>query len=415
MSVIEGKDVITRGSKNFHRDTFLRRAQCFALCIYFISIHFESWDPFHLGIDYLVTKVTITWYIFLSFLNFRGLKSIFFYRKFTFPITIIFCIECFSGYFNQKSNYTEYFSLILFLNIVVFYLMLIQSSTDHNAVRRALNCYVIGGLVLSVFFILGIEVDSAFEEERVSLFGVNQNMLAVNLSVVLLIIVHRLFDRLPINQFLTIIYITFIPVLIYFMASTGSRSGFMSLFTGLVVFFTLRRTKNLKSRIYVLIFGACAVILMVNFFLENKVIGERLNNSIETGDLSGRDLYWEEMLDLTLINPFFGIGRTGFAFETDRIFGVYTSSHNAFLEILIMGGFVSLLFFMVFVYSLIKEAIKQFWKLNQLLSLMLMLPIIIMILVGHPLGTKISWGIFAFIIAYDEAGVDSNKKHRNLV
>ena len=97
---------------NNENDTFLFKIQRFALCLYFFSIHFESWDPFFTGVDFLVTKVTITFYIVVSLLRFKGIKSYISYKKFTLPIIFIFLIEMVSGYNNQHYGYTEYFSLI---------------------------------------------------------------------------------------------------------------------------------------------------------------------------------------------------------------------------------------------------------------------------------------------------------------
>jgi len=36
----------------------LRRIQRLGLYLYFFSIHFESWDPFQMGIDFLITKIS---------------------------------------------------------------------------------------------------------------------------------------------------------------------------------------------------------------------------------------------------------------------------------------------------------------------------------------------------------------------
>ena len=63
-----------------------------------------------------------------------------------------------------------------------------------------------------------------------------------------------------------------------------------------------------------------------------------------------------------------------------------------------MGGLISLSFLFIYLFRLIKKAIINFKKTDNSLHLALLMPIIVMSLVGHPLGTKISWGIFAFII-----------------
>jgi O-antigen ligase len=375
----------------------LKNLQSFFLGLYFFSIHFESWDPFSTGIDYLFTKITIVFYILISLINFNGFKGLKKYKKFTVPLVIIFIIQTISGYLFQRPGHTNYFQLILFLNILIFLFLLLHNDKDRNAVTIALNSFVFGGLILCLFFLFGIETDNSWHG-RVTVFGVNQNMLAINISVVLLIIIYRVINDKKIVAFFKFSFIIFIPILIYFLASTGSRSGFISLFFGLftLVFFT--KTKNIFYRLMSLLFGVTALTLLLYYFLNNEVVGERLNSSYKTGDLSGRDDYWETIPKLFDINPLFGIGRTGYAYETELIYGTYASAHNVFIEVLIMGGLISLVFLFIFLLRLIIKAKNNFRNTNSSLYFTLLMPIIVMSLVGHPLGTKISWGIFAFII-----------------
>ena len=375
----------------------LKNLQSFFLGLYFFSIHFESWDPFFTGIDYLFTKITIVFYILISLIDFRGFKGLKKYKKFTSPLIIIFIIQTISGYLFQKPGYTEYFSLILFLNIVVFLFVLLHNDKDKYAVNKALSSFVFGGILLAIFFLTGIEIDNSWHS-RVTIFGINQNMLAVNLSVVLLIILHKLIYEKKVGNFLRTLYVIFIPILILFLASTGSRSGFISFFSGLFILFLFKKTKNILNKLVSLFFGSIFLMLLANYFLNNEVVGSRLSNSIETGDLSGRDGYWKEIPQLIDINPLFGIGKTGYAYQTELIYGTYASAHNVFIEVLVMGGLISLSFLFIYLFRLIKKAIINFKKTDNSLHLALLMPIIVMSLVGHPLGTKISWGIFAFII-----------------
>lgn len=382
---------------NTIKNSSLSRLQSFALVLYFFSIHFESWDPFLTGIDYLITKITIVLYISVSLVNFKEFRVLKKYKEFIIPIIIIFIVQTISGYLNQRPGYTEYFSIILFLHIFTFILILLQCIRDKYAITKALNAFIVGGLLLAFFFLIGFETDNSFHN-RTTIFGINQNMLGINLSVILILIVHRLIFEKNIDALLKVGYLIFIPILIFFLASTGSRSGFLSLLVGFIVMIFFKKTKNILVKLMNLFFGLLLSISLFFYFLSNKTIGSRIINTVETGDLSGRDKYWETIPKLIDINPFFGIGKTGYSYETELMYGTYTSAHNVFLEVVVMGGLVSLIYLFIFLFRLIKQAIINYKRTYNVLNLSLLSPIIVMSLVGHPLGTKISWGIFAFII-----------------
>ena len=230
----------------------LIKAQRFFLCLYFFSIHFEQWDPFFTGIDYLITKITIVCYIVISIFGYTGLSSLKRYNKFILPITIIFLIQTISGYIYQRSNYNEYFSLIFFLSVITFILMLLQQTKDNLAIVKALDAFTWGGIFLTLFFLTDIETEIA-HINRVSVFGVNHNLQAINLSVVLLIMINRLFNKVKTNKFINFLYLIFIPLILFFIASTGSRSGFVSLVIGLTIMVFFKRIKNPFTKINSLI------------------------------------------------------------------------------------------------------------------------------------------------------------------
>jgi O-antigen ligase len=382
---------------NPNKNSSSSRLQSFALALYFFSIHFESWDPFLTGIDYLITKFTIMFYISVSLVNFKYFRVLKKYKKFIIPIIIIFIVQTISAYLYQRPGYTEYFSIILFLHIFTFILILLHNIRDKYAITKALNAFILGGLLLGFFFLIGFETDTSFHG-RTTIFGVNQNMLGINLSIILILIIHRLIFEKNIDELLKIGFVIFIPILIYFLASTGSRSGFFSLLAGLIILFFFKKNRDLLMKSVYLFFGFILGTSIIFYFLNNKTIGNRIIASAYDGDLSGREKYWETIPKLVDINPFFGIGKTGYSYETELLYGTYTSAHNIFIESLVMGGYVSLFYLFIFLFRLIKQAIINYKRTYNVLNLSLLMPIIIMSLVGHTFGTKISWGIFAYII-----------------
>ena len=384
--------------------------QAFALCLYFFSIHFESWDPFETGIDFLVTKITIVLYLIACIPNFKRFRYLKSYKKFIIPILLVFTIQIISGFLNKTTFYSEYFSMVFFLNILMFLLMLIHFERDRIAIINALKYFAFGGIFLTLFYVFKIETDTSFDGGRLTVFGINHNMLSVNMSIVFIIIFYQATYVKKNNKILTVIYLIFIPTIIVFIASTGSRSGVLSLMIALLFLFLLNKSKNIIRKHFFIIMGGIFFIATFLYFSNNSIVGERLSSSSNTGDLSGRDDTWLEMLPIVNVKPFFGIGHNGFEYEVQYIFGESRSAHNVFLTVLITSGFVGLIFFLFFLFRIIKKARSNYKKNNDILSVVLLIPVFVMALVAHLLSTKIEWGIFAYIIT-SSSTYNRPKKH----
>jgi O-antigen ligase len=390
------------------RKNFYRSIQRFALCLYFFSIHFESWDLFSVGIDFLITKITIVFYILISIPNLKRVRFLNRFKRFIIPIILIFLIQTISGYNYKRVFFEEYFSLVIFLNIIVFLLMLLQAQIDNKAIFLGLKSFAFGGIVMALFFVLGIQTDNSFGG-RTTIFDVNHNMLAVNLSIVILILLHQLLFNKKINGFFKFVYVPFIVVIIGFIASTGSRSGILSLLGGIFVMYLLMKSKNIIKRIMTLIIGSFVSFLAIFYFLTNSLVGDRFNETVKSGDISGRNDYWIEMIPFYEINPFFGIGHTGFLYEVESVYGEYRSAHNVFVTMLVTGGIISLFLLCFFLNKIIKKAIMNYRTKYDILSLILIVPIFVMAFVAHLLSTKIEWGIFAYIITLNCQNVNRIK------
>ena len=352
-----------------------------------------------MGIDYLITKITIVFYLIVCIPNFKKFRYLKAYTKFIIPILLIFTIQTISGFRNQTTFYSEYFSMVLFLNIVIFLLMLIHFHRDRMAIINALKYFAFGGIFLTLFFVLGIETDTSFGEEgRLTVFGVNHNMLAVNMSIVFIIIFYQIFLNKRLNRLLRNIYVIFIPLIIMFIASTGSRSGVLSLMMAILLLVLLNKSKDVIKRNIIIVLGGIFFIGTFLYFINNNVVGERLSKSSQTGDLSGRDEIWLELLPIISKEPFFGVGHTGFYYEVENIYNESRSAHNAFLTISITSGFTGLILFLLFLFRIIKKVKINYKRNNDKLSLIFLIPIFIMALVAHLFSTKIAWGLFAYII-----------------
>lgn len=375
----------------------MNRIHTFVLSLYFFSIHFESWDPLNTGIDYLITKITISLYIIVSFIRFSGFKSIKEYNKYTIPLILIFIIGNISGYYNQHPGFEDYFVLTEFLNLLTFIFILLHHKKDNHAIIKGLNGFIFGGIVLLIFFLLGIETNNSLDG-RFTMFGTNANQLSVDIAVVSLLILSKLIYKKNSSYSLKLFFLIILPFFVLFLASTGSRTGVISFFIGCSLMIFFKKSKNLSIKIFKLILGILTSFFLYKYFTEGNIIGARLTDSIENLDLSGRDVYWEKILNFFDFNLIFGIGINGYKYQSDLIFGLFVSPHNVFIQTFVTGGIVSVIILIFYFFMITKKSFNIYKNSSNPLCLILLVPIILLAFTGQVFASKIAFGIFALII-----------------
>lgn len=378
----------------------LKRIHDFSLCIYIFSICFESWDPFNFNIDYLFTKFTICLYLAISTLRFKIFIDFKKFKKFTIPLILIFSIQFISGYFNQN-NEANYFSLITFLNFIVFFTMLAHTKNDKNLLSRASNYFLTSLLFILVFIFFKIETDYNLDG-RLTIFGVNQNWLALNFSIAIILLANKLLQLKGKFNATKVIFLLMIISLFFQLSYTGSRSGFIGMILGLFFLFFRFKFKYLIQSILnnIKILTFIAIIIFI-IFLDSELFSSRFNAFLSTGDLSGRDLTWTLLLENIDAIPLFGIGYSGYFTLSESLFGYYSSAHNFFLETLFIGGFPSLILLIIFIVRIFLKAIKNKSLYKDYLSIALILPVLVDFISGQPFGNKIIFFVFAFIINFN--------------
>jgi len=280
---------------------------------------------------------------------------------------------------------------------MVFIAMLNHSSRDKNIMLNCLNAFALGGVILTLFFVVGVNTFSF--GDRVGVFKENLNAQSLNISISIIIIIYNVaanrYTKL-VNGFIVFIII---PYMLIFMAGTGSRTGFVSLIVSVSAFFILKKSKNIFRSIFSITMGFVVIQLIWKFFLSNIIIGNRITQALKYYDLSGRDERWEVAFKMFLDNPLFGIGNTGYTYETTLIFGQYASSHNELLSILAMSGISGLILFIILFWRIHIRAIRIFKIEGDTSPLIILIPIWAMIGAGHLWGTKIVYVIFAYIVS----------------
>jgi O-antigen ligase len=376
----------------------MNQLQKYALYLFCFSLNFEKWDPLNTGIDFIVTKVTITIYLLFSIADFKSLYSIKHFKLYFYPLFSFFLLLTFMSYINKTSTYSIFFNIPFFLNLLALIVAANQERRNPQILLKGLFVFSIGSVVMTLMYFSGMESISELEN-RVTIFGSNQNELGLNLAISILIFISIIYEiKLKFIKNMYLLYTTF-PLMLIFLVRTGSRVAIISLFIGIIIFFLLIKTQIKGSKLFMILSLFFVLFFVWELYVKDTYVAERLFSSVNDGDLSGREIIWLTTIELFVKNPFFGMGETGYLYAFNFITEDGGSPHNVIIEVLCYTGIVGLIFFMVFLIRTFKCGIRSYTVTNEILPLILLIPISGMILSGQILGTKTAWLIITYIIS----------------
>lgn len=382
----------------------ISRFQRFSIYIFAFSLNFETVNLFNLNIDYLASKITIVLLLSLTLINAPAIKSIGKYLIFLRPLFIFFVYLTIISFINRAGSTISFFYFPLFLDMVLVLLLLSAVKRYPTILLGSLVSFSIGTVILALLLLLNIGVQ-ATEDDRLSIFNINQNLLGLYscFSIFTFTYVYSKKQSMSINMRYLLVGIMFILFLL--LLKTGSRGAFLS-FVAVIPFF-LVANKNLSPfKKSLIVFGFIITgLLLWFFFLRNSLVVERLATSVSDGDLSNRDLIWISLFDIIVDNYWFGIGVTGY----ERIIG-NGSPHNVLMEVLCYTGVFGLLIFLIFLFKMGRNAYRNFKKEGNVLPFALFLPSLGLILNGQIFEQKVIWLILAYQIACASQNIKSRRK-----
>ncbi len=247
----------------------------------------------------------------------------------------------------------------------IFLLMLIvwevyQKPSDLIA---GLQAYVLGSYVCIASIINNYRhgIIAVRWQVRYSATGVN----AVDLSILLLLgipLAWHLFLLMDSKKqlLLKIFDFTYIPLAIFSIFLTGSRTSLFAIIPALVFILV---PKGFKIGRYLLIFIFLIVSLLVIRSLLPQAIIDRLStafSSIGSEDLGGRFALWKGAISIFMQNPFVGSG----AGTLPTVIGSW--AHQTFLSILAETGLVGFLLFLSILFIVFNQASRLLEKYSGL-------------------------------------------------
>lgn len=334
------------------------------------------------------------------------------YRKYIIPPVIFFILLCIMNWFNTNQYDVPIISISILSCIILFIFMLVHSYYDSKAVSYCMYGYMLGAIILSILFVLGIGIHidmgmQVVDEERLTMFGQNQNELGVimvnGLTMVLMSVIFYNKFKMGVLKYLFIIPII---TMLTLMFGSASRAAFVALALILICVVLLHRTKYRYTQFLFLIAGFVGLWYAYQYLINSDTLMyARILQTIEDGNTSGRAEIWNAILPSLLESPILGVGQTGYALVAHQeLMGIAGamheygySPHNVLIEVFAYTGIVGLVFMLIFWFRLGCDSIVCYRKANNLIPLLLLIPVAVFIMTGQILSNKFAWVLYAYI------------------
>lgn len=359
--------------------------------LFSFSVVFENYDGLSIAGNSIPKLLGILIALLIILIN--GIKI---YNNYTNIIVlplllflIAVTLSCFLNYTNSLDWLWRYNSIVT--SVFIFILLLSYTFDKKYVLDRVVAALNIGILLTTILYIFNIGVE--FEAKRLEIFGENANTIGLLSVITLIYIISLITEKKHLSNFKYLLLFAFIP-LINMIASSGSRTTFLSLILSLFVFFMLKRSTHIGLKIFTIL----PLFLLVQYLLSFKVLRDRVYNSVETGDLSGREAIWENVLPYLIEKPIFGVGVNGYFDVSFLYYSKFFSPHNVFVEIFAYSGLVGLVFFLIFYYRLFKMTLIIKRRDNIMLPLVLIVIMFTVFFTGQGLTTKPFWLIYLYVI-----------------
>ena len=335
------------------------------------------------------------------------------YGRYIWLPIIFFALLCVMNVLHANEYRVPVVSISILSCIVMFVFMLIHSTYDSKALTLGIYGFLLGTIILSVLFMLGIgvyiEAGVVVDEgERLSMFGQNQNalglLMANGISLALMMVIFHDNLKLKTMRFIAIVPIVFMLSL---LLAAASRAAFVSLILSFLIIILLHKTQNRFSRLLLFVVGLCGVWYGLQTMAESgSLMFERLMSTVEDGNTSGRADIWQALIPRLAEHPILGVGQTGYAEVAHQELSAVAGSmyeygyspHNVLIEVFAYTGLVGLFVMLLFWGRIGVTAWRSYKNNNNLVPLLLLIPILLSIMTGQVLAHKVAWLSYAYII-----------------
>lgn len=240
--------------------------------------------------------------------------------------------------------------LYLFM-LVLLAFQVIRTEQDFNL---ALAAYLLGAMGLIYFLVRGYDPTSTTIRHEIKGFDANETSLQLALGLPMAWYL-LLITKSWLLRSLSLIYI---PLALYGIFITGSRTGFIAALLGFVGVLPWLWRARFVWKLLVLSFFIIAVIGITNLVPEKTL--DRLFSSgteLSQGTLSSRSITWSRAWLEINEAPIFGNGLSSFRRVINK-YNIDYTAHNSYISIMVEQGIIGLLFYL----AVILAVLLQGWR-----------------------------------------------------
>jgi O-antigen ligase len=293
--------------------------------------------------------------------------------------------------------------------VVVFQgvLVLLAASSlmqDEKVARRVMVTLVVACTVRASLPFLGFAktADTVWTGgERVSALGQNANSAAMILAAGLVALIGLTFARRSRSRLRFLMSGAAGALLGLAVLETGSRGGLASLLGGVLGFALAADT--MRTRLRNGLVAVTAISLLAFGALQLSVMRNRLVDSMQTGNMAGREQLYPVLWTMFLEKPVLGWGPVTNTYELAQRIGErerpHRAAHNIVLELLTATGLVGTLPFLIGAWLCLRGAWQARRGEHGVLPLALFASLLIANMSGDWIASKLVWLVFAYALA----------------
>jgi O-antigen ligase len=288
-----------------------------------------------------------------------------------------------------------------FLQLAMLSWILWDLFTNSESLQVAIQVFIFGGylaIASSIINFVSGQYISTTDVGRYTGAGQNANELCIILSLSVPLAWHLASSPKAgaRSYFLRVVNFLFIPGALFASILTASRTALVILVPGLL--YILISARKVKFIIRFLVFTILIIGIIGVWSIIPQVTMDRLGTigaSIESNDLGGRVVLWDESMQVFQSHPLLGIGSGSLA--SPNILGTF--AHNTFLSVLAELGILGFIPFM----AILVIVLYQIFKMPRSYLFLWLTVFVILIISFFSLTweyTKTTWFILNIMIMY---------------
>lgn len=232
---------------------------------------------------------------------------------------------------------------------ILFTLVLIKK----NDILRAYQSYVFGNIVASSIIIYNYlnGIESPYYN-RYTIANIETDTMSIILAIAIPLAAYLATQYQ--NKWLKMLNLLVIPIIIFAIFLTGTRTGSIAALIGVAYWLFTQRHAPVKIKITMLSVFILSIVAIFSFAPQASV--DRIfstGKSIKTGTLNSRTLLWDASIAQWKNSPVVGIGLGGIRQELSKKHLNYDGAHNTYIHLLTESGIIGLTLYLLIILSIL--------------------------------------------------------------